>query len=97
MTYKAVYGMAPSYINEMLMSAHSVHNRNTRLSTRNGFHLPSIKTETGRRTFKYSATVMWDFLPDFIRDSPSINSFKKRYMRYLKINSYSKDHFWLDM
>ena len=51
---------------------------------------PSPKSEIGRLTFRHIAAIAWNSLPDSIKKSSSLESFKKR-LRFSKdlINSTS--------
>ena len=40
------------------------------------FLIPKPNTELFKKSFTYSALVLWNNLPNSIRNSPSVNSFK---------------------
>ena len=63
---------------------------------RQELYVPYFKTEYGRKSFKYSASKLWNELKLYVRDADSLNSFKKRYMATLKMQLYQNEHFWLD-
>ena len=53
----------------------SPHDRATR--NRDLFQIPRFKTSTGQRTFSYRAVKLWNNLDKDVKDSKSLNSFKK--------------------
>ena len=73
-TYKALNGLAPSYICHMLQPLKSTINLP---STMKGFLLvPPIKlVNYGQRSFAYAAPKLWNELPYTVRYSESISAF----------------------
>ena len=74
-TFKALNGLAPNYICELLHQYQSI--RSLRSSTRNLLSVPwTHNTTYGDRAFSVSAPKLWNSLPIEIRLSTSLNSFK---------------------
>ena len=77
-TFKAVHGLAPSYISDLIC----VNLLNTRYSLRSteGLLLEHPKCNSyvmlGDCAFKAAAPILWNKLPIHIRNSESLNSFK---------------------
>ena len=74
MAFKCMNGLAPSYLCE-------IHNANTRHN--NKLDIPIYKLASGQRTFLYRAVVLWNELPDSIKNSENLIHFKSKYNRIL--------------
>lgn len=85
LTYKALNGQAPSYITELLEPY--APTRNLRSSSKNLLKIPPVKLVSyGHRCFSFAAPSLWNSLPDIIRQSSSLPSFKT----YTKTNLFKK-------
>ncbi|XP_057187413.1 uncharacterized protein LOC130552818 [Triplophysa rosa] len=76
-TYKALNGLAPTYITELLPH----YNRSRSLRSQNSRLLktPRItKSTKGGRAFSYVAPKLWNSLPDTIRGSDTLSQYKSR-------------------
>ena len=82
-TFKAIHGHAPSYIQDLVKVKH--HSRTLRSSTATSLDYPSIKSSNnlGERSFYIAAPTEWNRLPANIRNSPSLDVFKKRLKTHL--------------
>ena len=83
LTYKALNGLSPSYIEELVTL--KVHPRNTRLSA-DKLHLdtPRMRLKTvGDRAFSAYAPVVWNTLPLSVRERCSLDSFKRGLKKHL--------------
>ena len=82
LTYKALNSMAPKYISDFLSQYRP--GRALRSSSKMLLRVPSYKFKTyGSRSFSYMAPHLWNELPDSIRHSPSLATFKSRLKTYL--------------
>ena len=83
MTYKALNGMAPSYICDLLQ----VHqpNRNLRSASRGlSLVVPPHQTQAyGARSFSVAAPTLWNSLPVDIKNAQSLFIFKKKLKTFL--------------
>ena len=71
LTYKALNGQAPSYITELLEPCTPA--RNLRSSFKNLLKIPLVKLVSyGRKCFSFAAPTLWNFLPDFTKQSSSL-------------------------
>ena len=50
----------PSLFHNFLMPVKNIHSYNTRHAARCNFYRPKIRTNFGKFTFKYSASVLWE-------------------------------------
>ena len=82
-TYKALDGLAPKYISDMLMYNQSSYH--TRASTDPlRLYIPKTSKHTfADRAFSVAAPKLWNNIPLDIRVSKTIESFKQRLKTYL--------------
>ena len=66
----------PSIFASMFQRNQSFHEYPTRRS--NEFHLPLLRTMFAKNTLIYTGPTYWNSLNNYIKDSPSIYSFKRR-------------------
>ena len=77
--FKAINGLVPNYLSDSIVMAGEAHNRNTRLSESLDVHIPSHNSSALARSFMYNGSVLWNALPEEIKESDSVFTFKKRY------------------
>ncbi len=78
--YKAKHQRCPAYITDMFQEVNAVHSRTTRNAVqRNMYPITFAKLEALNKTFKHASTRSWNMLPTYIREAPSVHSFKKLY------------------
>ena len=86
-TYKALKGLAPSYICDMLQPLKST--MNLRSSMKGFLSVPPIRlVNYGQRSFSHAAPKLWNELPDTVRYSESLPVFKTRLKTYLFKRAY---------
>lgn len=85
LTYKAINGLAPLYLSELLTPYCS--NRDSRLNNRGLLQIPQTRLKTcGDRAFSKVAPKLWNDLPAEIRNKKTLTQFKT----YLKTFLYQK-------
>ena len=72
----------PSLFHDSLTIVSSLHKYNTRYASKGNFHQPKVRTNTGKFTFVYAASKLWETVPTNLKRF-SINDFKKRYKNHL--------------
>ena len=72
----------PSLFHDSLTIVSSLHKYNTRYASKGNFHRPKVRTNTGKFTFVYAASKLWETVPTNLKRL-SINGFKKRYKNHL--------------
>ena len=85
-TFKAIHGLAPVYISELIsirdvsLSRYSLRSTNSLM-----LNYPALKSRKtlGGRSFSVAAPKLWNELPSDIRDLNSINKFKMAIKTYL--------------
>ena len=80
LTYKVLKFSQPSYLSNLL-TRKPLSNR--RSSGKNLLEIPLIKSEYGRRSYTYAAPVVWNSLPQEIRDCTSEHAFRKKLKTHL--------------
>ncbi len=81
-TYKALNGLAPQYLSELL----SHYSPPRPLRSQNSGHLiiPRIsKSTAGGRSFSYLAPKLWNNLPNTVREADTLCQFKSRLKTHL--------------
>ena len=86
LTYKALHGLAPSYLKEMIKEYQPT--RTLRSASKSLLEVPKARTAYGKKSFSHAAPVLWNNLPQHIKDAPSISSFKKRLKTHLFKTAY---------
>ena len=72
----------PAVLLNILTPASEIHSYNTRYVANQNFFKPSVRTNYGRSTFKFSAIKIWESVPPEFKRFPYM-LFKKRYKRFL--------------
>ena len=82
LTYKALHGLAPAYISELIQQHTS--RRALRSQDQHLLQVPRTRTQYyGSRTFSAVAPTLWNSLPLHIRTAPTMDSFKRALKQYL--------------
>ena len=76
LVFKCVNGLAPDYLGKYFIKRSAVHNKNTRGC--NNFVVPRCRLSMGQRAFYFRGPKEWNGLPDNIRNTKDIDSFKRR-------------------
>jgi len=84
LVYKALHGLAPVYIKSMCVPVSSSMARSSLCSVSRG-HLivPRTRLEFGKRAFAFTGRTAWSSLPDIIRSTECINTFKRLLKSFL--------------
>ena len=84
MMYKTVNSMAPSYLQEYVISPASSRSSLCLRSADNGqLYVPRTQTVLGGRAFAVVGPRTWNSLPVVVRSAPSLLTFKKHLTTYL--------------
>ena len=73
----------PAIFHNFLTPITTVHSYNTRNSAKLNFYRPKVRTNIGKFTFKYSASVMWEAVPLALKEVKTFYNFKKLYKAHL--------------
>ncbi|CAH3124090.1 unnamed protein product [Porites lobata] len=75
MMFKSLNAQAPVYLQNLF------HERSTDYDLRNSFHkltLPRPRTNYLKRSFSYSGALLWNSLPENVRETKSVRKFKEQ-------------------
>ena len=53
----------PALFHDSLRTVSSLHKYNTRYASKGNFHRPKVRTNTGKFTFVYAASKLWETVP----------------------------------
>ena len=82
--YKCVNSLVPDYLKSTVMYVSLVHDVNTRNSVKDALYVPRYKlVTTGNVSLKYKRATVWNELPLVIKNSTSVDTFKRKYKLYL--------------
>ncbi len=82
MTYKALNGLAPQYLSELL--SHYSPPRPLRSQNSGRLIIPRIsKSTAGGRSFSFLAPKLWNNLPNTVREADTLCQFKSRLKTHL--------------
>ena len=83
MVYKSITGQTPEYISSVLTYVSEHHEKQTRSTVLDLLHIPRSHSAYFDRAFSVQGPKLWNSLPADIRNSTSINMFKRELKRYL--------------
>ena len=72
----------PEVFQKYLIKVSDIHSHNTRYASNLNFHVPRVKSNYGKHTFKFAITKIWEATPTNIK-TLSYFQFKKKYKRIL--------------
>ena len=84
--YKIVHDLAPNYLRDSFSLVSEIHTRNTRSSNSNIWIKNSIKSKLHRNSYSFHMVKIYNSLPEDIKNSVSVNSFKTRIGKLLHEN-----------
>ena len=87
LVYKSLNGLAPSYLNQKFRYTQNVHSLPLRSADKHILYLPRPRTELYKRSFSYSGAKLWNSIPQTIRNSQTVSSFKSQFSSYLQSNT----------
>ena len=75
LTFKCVHGIAPTYLQDLINMY--TPSRSLRSSSMSLLLSPSVSTKSyGHRSFQFSAALLWNNLPTYIKEAQTVTSFK---------------------
>ena len=94
LVYKFIHTGFPKYFAPYLSSYHTAYNTRRSQSVANFLNVPKFQPKIHKSTkqfdfsFAFDATTVWNSLPEDIRASPTIASFRKKLKTYLYAKAY---------
>ena len=80
--YKSTHDLTPSYISD-LFEFHSSHNYHVRSVSNNNMLIKRHNSKIFEKSLQYGGPRLWNSLPQAIRDSPSLPSFKTAISKFI--------------
>ena len=80
--FKIMNNLTPSYLNNLYSYTSDIHQRSLRSTTDNLLYVPKPKTEIFRNSFSYSGSMMWNAIPESVKQSSSVAMFKAKYLQW---------------
>ena len=86
-TFKALNKQAPTYLTDLLISY--TPSRSLRSSSKNLLKTPGYNLKSyGGRSFVLASAVLWNSLPQSLRDLQSVETFKRKLKKHLFLRAY---------
>ena len=83
-TFKCITGMAPKYLQDLISLQSNTWDNMWSINTGTMLHTPKVRYQTfAAWSFQYSTPALQNPLPKFIKDSPTLDIFKKRLKTHL--------------
>ena len=82
--YKWAASQLPEIFSQYYITRGSITERNTRQAY--VLDAPFYGTDRGQRSIKYLGAKIWNVIPNFIKDAPTVHLFKKKCKDYLLDN-----------
>ena len=80
-TFESVHGTAPDYLSTRITLKADLHPHNTRASDFGDIHPPTVHKAIFKRSLHYHGAVLWNQLPPSVKESCSIDVFKRNYCK----------------
>ena len=74
-------GSSPNALKNMFKYVRDVSSRATRSAVSDNLYVPSTKTSAFKRSFVYSASLLWNELSAELKGANNIESFKRLYLK----------------
>ena len=83
--YKCIHGLAPAYLNELIIPRQQSHYHNLRINNdEHLLHLPNrLRYAKMKSAFSYIAPFTWNSLPHTVRSIQNLKQFKSALKTYL--------------
>lgn len=86
----------PGIFLDILTPASEKHNYNTSFASNNNFFRPRVSTNTGKSSFIFSASKIWETVPTYLKYMPYTN-FKREWKHQLLLNQTWLFYFAADL
>ena len=86
--FKSIHGLAPTYMNNEIIMSIEVMQRQTRNVNVNDIFVPDVIRNCTKSSFSYCGPVIWNSLPDDIKECASLISFKSKVKLYFMNKVY---------
>ena len=80
-TFESVHGLAPDYLSTRIIMRLDIHPYRTRSANSSDVYPPRVKREIFKRSLEYAGAIAFNSLPSRLKNSTSIDDFKRNYRR----------------
>ena len=84
LTFKAIHGIAPDYLSDRTVINVDINGYDTRGANNMNVYLPRVNTEIYKKSFLYKGGIIWNVLPDNVKNSENLEMFKYNYKAWQK-------------
>ena len=77
--FKCIHGKVPTYLSDQIIMACDVHAYGTRQANSMNVYIQHVKTDCLRKSLFHTGGRLWNELPDVVKESENIDSFKRNY------------------
>ena len=77
--FKCIHGLVPHYLSNDVTMVVDIHGYNTMSSENMDPYVPRCTKELCKRSFLYKGNMLWNDLPDILKESSSLDVFKSNY------------------
>ena len=77
--FKSIHGIAPAYLCNQIVMNFDINGYDTRGTDSMNVYLPPLKKDIYKYSFLYKGGQVWNRLPDVVKDSPNLETFKYYY------------------
>ena len=77
--FKSIHGIAPAYLCNQIVMNFDINGYDTRGTDGMNVYLPTLKKDIYKNSFLYKGGQLWNRLPDVVKDSPNLETFKYYY------------------
>ena len=78
--FKAIHEIAPNYLSDRIDMHFDIHGYDTREAGSMNVYLPTVHKEIYKNIFLCLGGKLWNDLPDFVKNSSNIETFKRNYI-----------------
>ncbi|VDI78854.1 Hypothetical predicted protein [Mytilus galloprovincialis] len=86
LVHKILNDKAPDYLKELCRPIVNLHSRNLRSSANNNLAVVRPNTNSMKKSFAYSSSILWNKLPNEIKCCENLDTFKQKCVDFLSIN-----------
>ena len=83
MMFKILNGLAPNYLSDFINLTSDIHNINTRRRNNSIWISKKITSKIHRKSFYFFIANLYNSIPENIKQSKTLNSFKKAINKYI--------------
>ena len=86
--FKCIHGNAPYYLQNKITMLQDINKYQTRSTTNYNVLIPSIRTSLYKQSFSFNGPFVWNNLPNHLKQSVSLSSFKYNYKKHFLPNHW---------